>query len=182
MMIDIRLTLLYFPRWNNRSKDSLSNSSSWKALAPRLFTENWSPYSALQLTRWLRSKSSVSGPNWANFHAKTNSNLVFVLMFCGRLSPIALRIFLSRLQSLLRNTSASLGRSSKRSSNRSLHSRDLPEGGYSIRFQKFKKSIGQPWQLTYWASSIAKRAIISLGLWQGTSHDFSTYIVLTICS
>jgi hypothetical protein len=66
----------------------------------------------------------------------------------GRLSPISLGSFLLRLQELLRNTSISRRRQSKRSSNGSFGFRDSPEGEYYICSQTLKRSIGQQWQLT----------------------------------
>jgi hypothetical protein len=63
-----------------------------------------------------------------------------------------------------------------------LGSRDFPEGGYHIRSQTLKKSIGQQWQLTCWISSTAKRTILFSEMWHGTSSNFSTYISLAMCS
>jgi hypothetical protein len=100
----------------------------------------------------------------------------------GRPSPISLRIFLLRLQNLLRNTSISRSRQSKRSSNKSFGSRGSPEGEYHIRSPILKMWIGKQWQLTCWASSIAKRAILFLELWQKMSLSFFPCTSLTISS
>jgi hypothetical protein len=95
------------------------------------------------------------------FHEKTNPGMVILLTFWGKLSPIFLKSFLSRLQNWLRKISVSRGIQSKKSSSRSFGYGDSPEGACYIRSQRLKRPIGQRWQMTRWAFSIAKWTIFS---------------------
>jgi hypothetical protein len=92
MMIDIIWTLRHFAREKKRNKDSSSNSSSWKALGLRKFIENWQLYPDLQLIHWPKSKNSMPASMRATFHATTNSDLIDLLAFWRRLSPMSLGV------------------------------------------------------------------------------------------
>jgi hypothetical protein len=133
--MDMTLTLYHFARWKNRSKYLSLNSSSSKALASKSFAENWLTYSDLQFSYLVKSKSGVPASMRTTFHAQTNADMVILLTFWRKLSPISLRSFLLGLQELLRNISLSLNQESKRSSNESLKPRDSPKGQYHIRSQ-----------------------------------------------
>jgi hypothetical protein len=164
MMIDMLFTLRCFAKLKNRRRDSSSDCSFSKALVPAQFTDTWSPYSGIRLTRRLESKSDMPASRRATFRAKMNLGLVIVLTFWGRFSPIFLGNFLLRLDRLLRHIPVSRDIQSKRSSSGGLAYGDSPEDCYDICSRRLKKATGQRWRITCPVSSIAKRIILFLEL------------------